>query len=215
MESGVLVDRTILAPNTPAPNFTTKTICSNVTSLGPFVIAQSVDQSLRIIDGLIVDTNGQPLSDIDVTLSGGRAMTTQTDFNGRFRFTNLAAGASYTVTPSAASFAFAPLNKSFANLQADQAETFVASVVPPPGVAVSGRVLTSDGRGLRNATVSITDSNGAVRTATTSSFGLYSFDNVAPFGSYTLRVSSRLYRFAPQTVLVTDNLTLPDFVGLE
>ena len=80
---------------------------------------------------------------------------------------------------------------------------------------VSGRVLTSDGRGLRNATMSITDSSGITRTTTTSTFGLFSFDNVSTGGTYTFRVTSRLYRFAPVTVRVDGNLALADFVGLE
>ena len=87
------------------------------------------------------------------------------------------------------------------------------SVTAP--VTVSGRVLTPDGRGLRNASVSMTDSNGVVRSATTSSFGFFSFAEVIPGQTYTFRVQSRLFRFAPQTVTVNDNLTLPDFVGLE
>ena len=86
---------------------------------------------------------------------------------------------------------------------------------PSSNATVSGRVLTSDGRGLRNATMSITDSNGVVRTTTTSSFGFFSFDNVTTGGTYTFRVTSRLYRFAPVTVRVDGNLTLADFVGLE
>ncbi len=85
----------------------------------------------------------------------------------------------------------------------------------PTFATVVGRVLTSDGRGLRNATVSITDSQGVSRTATTSSFGSFSFDNVSIGGTYTFRVSSRLYRLSPQTMQVNGNLTLPDFVGLE
>ena len=80
---------------------------------------------------------------------------------------------------------------------------------------VSGRALTSDGRGLRNATVSITDSLGVTRTATTSSFGFFSFDNVATGQTYTIRISSRLFRYAPQTVQINGNLTLADFMGLE
>ena len=80
---------------------------------------------------------------------------------------------------------------------------------------VDGRVLTSDGRGLRNATVSIVDSHGVSRTATTSSFGLFSFDNVATGDTYTVRILSRLYRYIPQTMQVNGNLTLQDFVGLE
>jgi hypothetical protein len=36
----VLVDRTILAPDTPAPNFATKTICARTDSLSPFILAR-------------------------------------------------------------------------------------------------------------------------------------------------------------------------------
>ena len=82
-------------------------------------------------------------------------------------------------------------------------------------VTVNGRVVTSDGRGLRNATVSVTDSLNNRRMTTTSSFGFFSFDNVLIGDTYTFRVASRLFRYSPQAVQVTDNLTLPDFVGLE
>ena len=82
-------------------------------------------------------------------------------------------------------------------------------------VTVSGRVLTSDGRGLRNATVSITDSNGVSRIATTSSFGFFSFVNISAGQAYTFRIFSRFFRFQPRTVQVDGNLTLADFMGLE
>ena len=85
----------------------------------------------------------------------------------------------------------------------------------PSLVTVSGKVVTSDGRGLRNATVSMTDSLGVSRTATTSSFGFFTFANVTTGGQYVFRVQSRSYRYPPVTVTVIDNLTLPDFVGLE
>jgi Tol biopolymer transport system component len=39
-EGGTLVDRTILPPDAPAPNFSTRTICARVTSLSPFVVAK-------------------------------------------------------------------------------------------------------------------------------------------------------------------------------
>ena len=84
-----------------------------------------------------------------------------------------------------------------------------------PTVSVSGRILTSDFRGLRNAAVSMTDSNNVVRTATTSSFGFFSFAGVATGAQYVFRVQSRLYRYSPQTVTVNGDLTLSDFVGLE
>ena len=82
-------------------------------------------------------------------------------------------------------------------------------------VTVGGKVLTSDLRGLRNTTVSMTDPQNVVRTATTSSFGFFSFDNVATGATYVFRVQSKLFRFSPQTVRVDDNIALPDFIGLE
>ena len=85
----------------------------------------------------------------------------------------------------------------------------------PVGVTVSGRVSTPDGRGLRNATVSITDPQGGRQFATTSSFGFFTFANVLTGDTYSVRVSSRLYRFAVQNVQVNGALTMPDFVGLE
>jgi hypothetical protein len=80
---------------------------------------------------------------------------------------------------------------------------------------VDGKVLSSDGRGLRNVIVSITNSQGVTITATTSSFGFYSFENMPTGETYTLRVASRLFRFAQQTKQVDCSQTLPDFVGLE
>ena len=86
-------------------------------------------------------------------------------------------------------------------------------------VSVSGRVITPDGRGLRNAVVRITnptDPQFVPRSVTTSSFGFYSFDNVPTGQTYTMRVFSKLYRFSARSVPVDfDNLTGVDFVGQE
>ena len=90
------------------------------------------------------------------------------------------------------------------------------SAAPAANVTISGRVFASDGlTGLRNASVTLTDSQGVVRTATTSSFGFYSFDNVAPGFAYTMRISSRRFRYQSQTVVPTGDLANVDFIGLE
>ncbi len=91
----------------------------------------------------------------------------------------------------------------------------VSPCVTAAGVEVSGRVMTPDGRGLRNAVVNITDSQGIPRTATTSSFGYYSFTDVEVGENYIVSVASRRYRFAPQLLQVFDNLTDVNFVGQE
>jgi hypothetical protein len=95
--------------------------------------------------------------------------------------------------------------------------TFTSQPVSPTAahVSVSGRVLTPDGRGLRNARVVIIDSQGVARTVVTSSFGFYQFDDVATGENYVLGVVSKQYRFASRVVQVADTLTDADFIGLE
>ncbi len=82
-------------------------------------------------------------------------------------------------------------------------------------VTISGRVTTPSGLGLRNATVTMTDPQGVRRTATTSSFGVYSFAGVLTGQNYVFGVSSKRYRFAPLSIDVKSALSNVDFVGLE
>lgn len=82
-------------------------------------------------------------------------------------------------------------------------------------VTVSGRVLTPGGLAIRNVIVRMTEENGTVRTATTNSFGVYSFENVQTGKSYTLSAASRRYRFAPRVLLISNGINDMDFVGLE
>jgi len=94
--------------------------------------------------------------------------------------------------------------------------TYTANFISTPIFAtVSGKVLTPDNRGLRNAAVSIIGPDLVKRTVTTNSFGSFSFDNVVPGHMYTISVNSKLYRFASQNVQIDGNLTLADFVGQE
>jgi hypothetical protein len=81
------------------------------------------------------------------------------------------------------------------------------------GASVSGRVQINTGQGLLNATVSIVDGNGFLRTARTSSFGYYRIDDIPVGRNYVLSVDSRHYTFAPIIVNVSDNLTEVDFMG--
>jgi len=84
-----------------------------------------------------------------------------------------------------------------------------------PTFMVSGRVLTPNGQGLRNAVVSITDSRGVRQMTTSSSFGAYVFANVRGGETYTISVSSRRYRFAARPIVVLSNLNDVDMIGLE
>ncbi|HMJ09628.1 MAG TPA: carboxypeptidase-like regulatory domain-containing protein, partial [Pyrinomonadaceae bacterium] len=80
-------------------------------------------------------------------------------------------------------------------------------------VSVSGRVTTASGLGVSNARVTIADTSGSLRTAVTSSFGYYRFDNVTPGSTYTMGVTSKRYSFTTRDVAVSDNLSGVDFVA--
>lgn len=89
--------------------------------------------------------------------------------------------------------------------------------LPPTsaGVEISGRVLTSDGRGIRNAMVTITRPDGSTRTAVSSSFGYYRFDGIEAGETVVISANSRSYRFKPRVVQVFDSISDLDLVGLE
>lgn len=94
----------------------------------------------------------------------------------------------------------------------------VSTNVPTPAnsnVQISGVVTGPTGTALRNLVVTLTDSQGVKRIATTSSFGVYSFTDVVPGSSYTITAASKRYRFSPQILNVTGNLSDVNLVGLE
>lgn len=82
-------------------------------------------------------------------------------------------------------------------------------------VSISGRVTASDGRGLRNAVLSLTDQEGNVRTALTNSFGYYRFDRIDAGQTVIVRISAKQYVFADPTRIVTvqDEIADLDFTA--
>lgn len=82
-------------------------------------------------------------------------------------------------------------------------------------VSIGGRITTPNGQSLRNAVVSLIDPEGNRTTATTGSFGIYSFGNVPANRSYSITVSSKRYRFSPRLLTPIANVSDIDFVGLE
>ena len=94
---------------------------------------------------------------------------------------------------------------------------FVTALAPAvqPAAMISGRVVTPSGVAVRGAVVVLTDSQNVRRIATTSSFGIYSFQNVMTGESYVLGVTSKRYRFAPLLFVLNGSLSNMDFQGLE
>lgn len=82
-------------------------------------------------------------------------------------------------------------------------------------VSISGRVTSPSGALLRSVKVVLTNPDGVQTSAMTSSFGVYTFPQVAGQVAYSLTAQSKRFRFAPRTLTPTANVTDADFVGLE
>jgi hypothetical protein len=142
------------------------------------------------------------LVDADEALAGGQIVSVTFD---------VAANAAGETTP--VTFTDAITQGSTADVEGNLLPTrFVNGVVTLPEAAspvfeISGRVLTPDGRGLRNALVTLTDSSGVERNVTTSSFGYYHFDSLTGGATYMIGVESKRYSFQSRIVQITENLT--------
>jgi hypothetical protein len=78
-------------------------------------------------------------------------------------------------------------------------------VVTAAPVRISGRVLTDNGRGIGNVQVTLTDSSGNARTAQTTAFGFYHFEDVSAGETVTLSVKTRKFKFVQSTIVRTTN----------
>lgn len=82
-------------------------------------------------------------------------------------------------------------------------------------VIVGGRVTTASGGGVANVSISLTNSTGNVRTATTGASGFYNFADVPAGVTYIITVRGKRYTFAQssQVVNVNDDVMEVNFVG--
>jgi subtilisin-like proprotein convertase family protein len=72
--------------------------------------------------------------------------------------------------------------------------------------AISGRVTTASGNGIRNAVVKITGGNLAEpRVVATGAFGSYLFENLPVGQTYVVQVSAKRFRFGQPSMVITLN----------
>ncbi len=75
------------------------------------------------------------------------------------------------------------------------------------GVSISGIAKDFSGRPAKNAAVSVTSSNGVVKTALTNPFGYFEIDNVEVGETYVVTVRHKTLIFRPRIISVTDQIT--------
>ena len=181
------------------------TCLATLSTLPPGVGAQSQTFS---ISGR-VDSNGfgtgTPAPDVTMTLTNnttGATLNTQTDANGQYSFTGLAAGGEYTVSPSKSGFTFNPTSRGFSNLgQNWTSQNFAATATATATVQFSG------------ASYSASESEHAVQITVTRSAGAGSA-SVAYSTSDGTASSRRDYTFAAGTLAFADGQTSKTFTVL-
>lgn len=87
------------------------------------------------------------------------------------------------------------------------------TVVNAPGATVEGRVLTSAGRPVAKAIVTLTSSSGQTRSLTANQFGRFQFGQL-PFGeTFTLGVRAKNLRFTPIAVATSESVVRLDMIA--
>lgn len=83
-------------------------------------------------------------------------------------------------------------------------------------VLIEGRILTADGRGIKNVRVTLMEANGNVKTALSGAFGYYSFSDIEVGQLVVVSITAKNYTFnEPVRMLtVTENINDFDFTGL-
>lgn len=85
---------------------------------------------------------------------------------------------------------------------------------PASSVSISGRVQSSNGWGIPNARVSVSNGSGITHVVRANPFGYYRIDGVQTGVTYTITASAKEYNFSPVNMQITDNVNNLNFIAL-
>ena len=129
----------------------------------------------------------------------------------------LVAAGPYTISGTPTQFGTFPFTITASDGTNSVATDYSLTVFTPTAadVSIRGRVLTPKGQGIRNVFVTLTDANGNVRTAVTSTFGYYRFNNVAAGAIYVLNARAKRYAFeqSSQVLNVNSDVNNANFIA--
>jgi len=100
---------------------------------GQMIVGTGVTANSLILEGQAIDMEGNPLSGVQINLTGATNASTTTDANGQYLFQGLTANASYTVAAVQGSASFLPASRTFAAYQGNQTVTFTRTILPEAG----------------------------------------------------------------------------------
>ena len=151
------------------------------------------------MSGQVVDENGAGMAGVTVALGGSQNVTTETDANGQYRFSNLPTSGVYTVIPSWRHYTLSPISYEIVTPAADQIFNSAATFNHH---AIGGRVADGAGNALADATVTLSGSQSM--TATTGADGEYLFEDLLAGGNYTVTPGKTSYAFSPANQTFND-----------
>jgi Lamin Tail Domain/Putative Ig domain/Carboxypeptidase regulatory-like domain/Domain of unknown function (DUF4214) len=127
LEGGTLVD------HTTGKDSAQKIVCGSLPSLSPVVVAlgNSPTAADSTLTGKVVNTNGDPVAGVTVTLAGAGSARAITDHNGLYSFVNLQTGGFYSVTPELANHSFTPATRAMSLLGSRTDALFTAAETAP------------------------------------------------------------------------------------
>jgi len=176
-EGGVLVNRTT------SRDFPARTICGSVTTLSPFGLAEEINPALPSISGYVEDSDGVPMADVSVQLTGAENRVAQTDINGVFTFVNLIDGESYTVQPKSLGYLFSEYSADLFEITNENSLVFTGTQA---SFQISGRVTNGGGQGIGGVEVVL--EGAAFKETLTDSNGDYVLTDLPAEGTYTVQV---------------------------
>ncbi|HEY9403669.1 MAG TPA: FG-GAP-like repeat-containing protein [Pyrinomonadaceae bacterium] len=165
---------TFLPQNQSFSNLSTSVTADFVSSMSTFKVS-----------GMVTDSRGVGLGGVTVGISGTRNYATTSASDGSYTFSELPAGASYTVTPTSPEYFFFPAFRTFSNVTGNRVASFIAT---PAVYSISG-VVRASGSGSGVSGVPVTLSGTRTAATVSGSDGSYAFTSLPPGGNYTVSVS--------------------------
>jgi hypothetical protein len=190
----VIGDANTIAPGESGARIDTVQLSTTAQACTPFGV-ETVSLS-----GRIMDSGGNPVPNIQVTLSGTTNATATTGADGRYSFPNLVSGGDYTVAPTTPGYEYTPPSRTYNDLTTDVSDADFTVVL---AASISGYVTTQNGtQGIDGITVTLSGTES--RVTVTSNGGFYSFQGLTRGGDYTVTPSGGNNTFTPPSRTYND-----------
>jgi protocatechuate 3,4-dioxygenase beta subunit len=169
---------------------------SRTVSVPPDATAQDFIATPRTytITGSVMDTEGNPITNVEIATTG--SLTTTTASDGSYSFSGLNAG-SYTLEATKTGCTFTPTSLSVTIPPDASGQDFAATCAPDTST-ISGEVMDENGDPVAGVTIA----DDAANSTTTSSDGTYALGDL-PTGTYILTPTLSDCTFTPTSLSVT------------